>query len=418
MALGIHIQPTLDLGSGEIRFSLSDAVALLLAPFAVWLVLQNRHFWSRRETWIALGLIAASSVVMTIGLVKAGMSPSGISGWAWVKYVGWYVLLYYGVLGVIAGSLASEAAINWFVRVFVFGHCVLILTYILTQSAGISLPGSGNPRMSGLVDNPNAYGLSLLCALALMLGSRERVVARMPKFTHELICGLLVAGILFTRSLGALGGFVVFAMIALAVQRDFSRIVRVSCIALALYALPWAGNSLVRLAGFDAARSIDSIGAKLSDPDKYAFSWSVRVESNSRAFALWRETPLFGSGLGVFYEKEKTAAQNGKEAIQVHNTLIWILAEFGLVGLCVFGVLFVAVALYLLRASWRLRGTDPPGAGLALAGLMILGGWATMSLAHEMLYQRLPWLIVGTYIGYVARARVRLLRLRNRRESL
>jgi len=399
MAVGLHIQPTISLGDGEVRFSLSDPLGLVFAPAAGWLLIRNIDVWKRREARVAIALIATISLVMTIGLVRAGMSSGGVSGWAWVKYLGWYVLLYYGLLGVLAGALAPEIAIRWFVGVLVAGHVALIAAYIFTQWAGISWPGSANPRMSGLVDNPNAYGLSLLCALALWVGAGEALISRLPKYSFEFVCGLLIAGVLYTRSLGALGGLFVLIGVAYVGQRDFIRILRVFCIALAIYALPWAGNSLARLTGFDVVAPADSIGAKLSDPDKYAFSLSARIESNGRAFALWREAPVFGTGLGVFYDNEKTRLTGNAEALQIHNTPLWFLAEFGLVGLFVFGALFACVAFYLFRSWLRLRGADPPGAGLVLAGLMILGGWATMSLAHELMYQRVPWFTLSLCAG-------------------
>jgi len=401
MALGLQIQPTLTLGSGEVRASLSDLIGLLAAPAALWFAWKCRALWNRRDVWVAALLVAGATAVMTVSLIEAGMSSYGISGWALVKYAGWYVLVYYGLLGVLAGALAPEKALQCFLRVFVLVHALLVIAFIVAQWCGFAWPGSASPRMAGLMDNPNAFGLSLLCSLALVIGAGEQVFSHRPARFSVLLCALLAAGVLFTRSLAGLAGLAVIAVIALVAQRDFTRVFLVACLAALLYVLPWAGNSVARMAGLPVQALHDGIGRKISNPDKYAFSITARLESNARAIAMWRKDPALGAGLGAFYAKEKAAAEPGRQPLQIHNTLLWILAELGLAGALLFSALAVFAGATLVGAWRRLARVDLHASSVALAGIMVLGAWATMCMAHELLYQRIPWIILGSVFGLV-----------------
>lgn len=109
---------------------------------------------------------------------------------------------------------------------------------------------------------------------------------------------------------------------------------------------------------------------------------------------------LLGAGLGVFYEPEKAAEPREQEALQVHNTLLWILAEFGLVGGCARCAVSVGRVVPVARMAAIARCRS---AGLVLGGLMPLGAWATMSMAHGLLYQRVPWFALAICLGGATR---------------
>jgi len=72
---------------------------------------------------------------------------------------------------------------------------------------------------------------------------------------------------------------------------------------------------------------------------------------------------------------------------------VWLLAETGIVGFSV----FFAAACRLFFDAVRQRG-DP----VALLLVLILCGLATMSLVHEMLYQRAFWLLLGAILAMPA----------------
>ena len=74
---------------------------------------------------------------------------------------------------------------------------------------------------------------------------------------------------------------------------------------------------------------------------------------------------------------------------------MWLLAETGLVGFAV----FAAAALRLLaEAVWR--RAEPA----ALMLLLTLCAFGVISMAHEMLYQRAVWLLLGAMLAVPALA--------------
>ncbi|MCA1925496.1 MAG: O-antigen ligase family protein, partial [Thiobacillus sp.] len=126
------------------------------------------------------------------------------------------------------------------------------------------------------------------------------------------------------------------------------------------------------------------------------YSDQERWATLTHALALWRESPVFGAGLGVFYAK--SSAWLGHPQV-IHNTPLWILAEFGLVGAAVMGWTFFLLARHAVRF-----GKFSPARRILL--LLILA-FAIFSLAHEIFFQRIFWFVLGAVLaqGFVARGR-------------
>jgi hypothetical protein len=79
----------------------------------------------------------------------------------------------------------------------------------------------------------------------------------------------------------------------------------------------------------------------------------------------------------------------------IHSTPMWLLAETGVIGFAVFGI----AALRLFFDSIRHRGDRT-----ALLLMLVLGAIGTMAMAHEMLYQRAFWLLLGAILAMPASA--------------
>ncbi|TVR99875.1 MAG: hypothetical protein EA406_01775, partial [Rhodospirillales bacterium] len=73
----------------------------------------------------------------------------------------------------------------------------------------------------------------------------------------------------------------------------------------------------------------------------------------------------------------------------IHNSLLWLLAELGLVGTSVFLFGFAALTYSVLR---HCRLPASPRDRLLLLLLFIFG---MFSLVHEVVYQRIFWLVLG-----------------------
>jgi hypothetical protein len=107
-------------------------------------------------------------------------------------------------------------------------------------------------------------------------------------------------------------------------------------------------------------------------------------------WAMFLAHPVFGAGLGA-YMHSKIAA--GSELLVIHSTPVWLLAETGVIGCAVFAA--AALRLFFEAVSHR-------GERTALLLMLMLGAIGTMAMAHEMLYQRAFWLLLGAVLAMPA----------------
>jgi O-antigen ligase len=127
-----------------------------------------------------------------------------------------------------------------------------------------------------------------------------------------------------------------------------------------------------------------------------------RMESLRGGLAMWAAHPIFGAGLGAYIHEH--IASTGIPLV-IHNSPIWIAAEMGVVGLCAFGLLFGRIG-NALRTEQLWAGPDSQAVALASIAALIV-----MSLAHDLMYQRLLWLILGAATASPLAARAQIKRL-------
>ena len=401
-AMGLHVQPTLDLFGSPVRVSLADVVALLLIPYILCLLREQRQWlralWLRSLLWPA-----ASSVVMTYGLV-IGAEPNGsIGSWALVKYAGWFALLYFAGTGMVLAATQGIRLFHAFAWTFVLIHVTLAGAYLVLASLGLGWPGPYTPRLAGLMTNPNAYGLAMLCAISLMLACSSVFRERLGQFGYEALTAALCAGILFSRSIGALGALAIIFFTFLIVRGHVVSVLRTLLAGGLIYAAPFLIHGVLKDSVPELveqkAKGRFGIGDKLKSPDRFGSSLVVRLESNARAIDAWFEAPILGIGLGTYLERERRNPGPEGESPQIHNTPLWLLTEFGIVGLIIFAGMAAAFTTFLIRAVRDLHQRDPPRADIIFAGLLILLAWIAASLVHELMYQRAPWFILGLCAG-------------------
>ena len=112
----------------------------------------------------------------------------------------------------------------------------------------------------------------------------------------------------------------------------------------------------------------------------------IRLDTTAEAVDMFAQSPIFGIGVGRFFETRGRI---------IHNTPLWILTEFGLVGFAIF-VGFVSSVLYRGWRAFRLAPDSERALvlGLVLAHVAMLG----LSFGIEAFYQR-HWWIVMALIG-------------------
>jgi len=396
-ALALQIQFTLFEASSPVRIAASDLLIVALAPLFLIALWRNRRHVRRIALVPWMLLIIAATIVMTVGFAT-GTAADGITGWALGKYVGWFLLLAYGAYGAMLVFLGDQPALDRFVSVFVWGLAITTLLYLAHFIAGHAWPINNDWRLSGFNPNPNAFGLLMLCGLPFALLRTNR------HWSWIFLSGLLCGGALYTRSMATTAGL---TMVLVLFPLMFGRLRSVAltvAIAAGLFVAPPAANYALGLAFPDSVKTskkqriTEKLRAVVTQRDEgedrlYSASVPSRLQSAREALAMWRDHPLLGSGLGSFFAASSAAATPEKPAMVIHSTPLWILAEFGIVGLGAFGALFGTFGFWLYRNA----DVSPD----VKAGILVLLVWAAMSLPHELMYQRAPWFILGLCAGTI-----------------
>ncbi|MDQ7841951.1 MAG: O-antigen ligase family protein [bacterium] len=346
-------------------FQFRTALPFRLAPadlvLACCLALGFRHLRFPPSAWSPWhrGL----PLVFGMGLVVALMRTGEVIPYAlWQKGAGLLVLL--ALYAVVVDVAVDWATVRRLLLLFVLGTVfanLVAMTGFLASLAG----GLGNRRLAGFLVDPNAHGSLLVVALSIQLLtwlSSRRLVRGVPGVLCMVTLG---AGLLLTISRSAWAG----ALVAVAVGAIIDP--RLLLIA-GLIASP-AALALACTPGY-----LQLVMARLP-------LILDRVEIVEEAAAQIALNPMFGAGLGVFHATSRV----GKI---VHNTLLWSLTEFGLIGLAVFCGFLGWFVVAALRAAKRAPGAERELVlAMAAAHLAMLA----VSMGIEALYQRHWWLVMA-----------------------
>lgn len=407
LAIGLQFQIVLPVGSAGLKICPADAVAAFLAAHMVAHRLRDGAGpLSRSRTlphWLAACTVVLAASV-AIGFFRSGH----LSTWALGnKLIGWGVLLAYLAGGLFVGTVLGTSGLRRFARWLIYacvgtGFLSVFLSVVVVYSRLLPQELTHFP-VRGFVDNRNAFVFLQMGAMTLLLahgwartpflGSRER----------EILCGICGTVIVYSGSRSGLPAFAIVAVAAL-VLRAISpgSLIRSVLYALACgLALELARDVMIWIMQLYDATKVEKMGAfgaglpplfvnppQLILHDTTAGSSDLqRLSSYWEAFELWLTAPVFGAGLGSALDA--SVAKHGTPLI-IHNTALWLLAETGIVGLAA----FAGLGWVMTRPLFPLR-TGDDHACFRLAALLILVLFAIMSLAHEMLYQRVLWLMLG-----------------------
>jgi hypothetical protein len=390
LALGLQVQFVAPVGGG-LKLAASDPVAVGVAAWAGVALVRGRRFMSLSPGRLILAFGAMATALAVGALVAAG-TLGHVPIWAWAgRGLGLGLLAAYLVAAaylcngaasacghartaaIIVVATASVAAVAASAT-FVFG--------LTGRWFGVARPYEA---LSGFVENRNAFSLILLAALALLFAARRLRPERFGVLATAALLAILSLALLFAGSRAALPVAAAMLVAALALRWIGPGPVLAAAGAVALYvaaawlaAMAWSPSGG---AGGLAVVAPSAVGGQ-NDPSNIE-----RWRSFGEAWRLFLARPLTGIGLGAFAEHQ--AATHGR-ALVVHNSALWILTEMGLVGAIGFGL-----AATLLLAPVAAAATRPEARIVRHAILMFLVAAAAMSLVHEILYQRVVWVMLG-----------------------
>jgi len=409
----VFFQFYIPLREGNINLNLADPFAILALSAVVVHGVFTRQVPEWKIEYCNI-IIFVIGVLLFVAFIN-GFKTIGFTQWALVgRLMGWLVLLGYLSIGVIAVSYLGRQGIWRVVETLVATAVVVILFHALMRWITISgwyEIGSINLNFEAYSANRNAFAFQLLTCSVLLLAFASRkkalhgIVAlgrlQLPR-DHFLAAahGVILAGLVFTASrAGIVTGLIVFVLAGIGGFVDRRLLFRSAIYAATVwgffvFALPLATH-VVTSSGVTERGPVQSAGQTQS-PFSDAASNQERWETLRRGIELWRESPLFGQGLGVFIEK---SSEWSREPIVIHSTPVWILAEFGFLG----AIIFFGIFCWLVFRSIKIGFVDP---GIR-AMIMLFGVFLIFGLVHEIFYQRIFWLALGICLALPIQSRLR-----------
>ncbi len=367
----------------------SSPIALLPLPFIVAGALslfaaQDAAAWAAEWIkWLQISVLIVLCVDVVRGrdweLLLAGLAAAGIAN------------LIIGAYEFFGGSGALHLLINdRFFRAFgTFGQ----------PNPFGGFMGLLTPLMAGA-----ALGYGLRAWQAFRAGARDwRALAATVGFAA--CAGLFAAGVIMSWSRGAwLGLIVALAGLLFALPRRLH-------VSLALLGAAAALVFFAAAAGLLPGSIIERLSSAFSDTFAVSDVRGVDITTENYAvierLAHWqaalemaRQHPWIGVGLGNYETRyPDVRLLNWKFPLgHAHNFYLNVLAETGMIGLCAYLVLWLAVFVL----TWRTRRHADPVARLTAAGLF--GVWCYLSV-HSLtdnLYVNNLFLHLGVMLGLLA----------------
>lgn len=269
-------------------------------------------------------------------------------------------------------------------RLWAWAATALALGSLAGVTGAVELIPSDGYRSLGYFEDANLYAGFLLVSLSVVLFLST--VA--PSVTQPVQAVLIVGGIVMTGSRGGLVSLAVLvAFVALVVNSLRVRVALLALSAASTAGLLWllahrdSGTTVLGLDRlFDASQDVGD------DP---------RLALWGRAVEKWLDAPVWGIGLGQFerYSGDifRVARSTGLGYV-THNSFLFFLVSFGVIGLGLFLWFLGWLLVHLYRTAWLSR---PAKHALASGMLVILSQMMTLNLQNL----RYVWVYFGLVLG-------------------
>jgi hypothetical protein len=314
------------------------------------------------------------SATIVLGLaVLHGIFLIGPTEWAVTnKFVGWFVLLSYACSGALIVIYGGQR-----------GRVTLLLSFAAAGAAvalfsiGSSIIGGSAERLTGFAQNANAFAFQMLlvavCVLALAKCTPASLALLSIIFAAIGLAGSRAVLVALPFTIGAAWSMRIVSPSLLSRAIVFAGII---CLAIMT---AWSGLSVA----FDHPAVIVTEFTKIVGAS--ARSDTEHLKTVLEGLQLFAGSPVIGTGIGFYVEQH--LGQAGEFPV-IHSTTVWLLAETGLVGFFAFAAPFA----WVLVSEWLRRDSNDLSAQIIVP---VLVAFAITSLAHELLYQRPFWLLLG-----------------------
>lgn len=391
-------------GTGEIRITLADFAAVLAVALGILSFGKTRSIHPWPQVLVVLLLVVSGVLLISLCI---GYLRFGLNDWAiWNRTIGWGVIVGYVVAGGAFALFDKIDQAKLILKCFLASGLTLVTLQILgivLQSIGVidSSPGIAFSQATGFTGNPNAYAIQLITMVAVLAAAVRASVFGRPDMWMLVGITLIATGMYFTYSRTGYG------MLAMALLTYFFTLPKggawseAKTVATGLLAavvlvvlinhLPDAADWVAELfsqeqsRGHLGTRFKTDVGIAVTGPDQ------ERWDSLVGGWTLWQTHPIFGAGLGA--QVQNSLATRG-QALVIHCTPLWLLAETGLVGFLAISGVFTAIFV----KAWRMM-RDPVTAGWGTGLLILLVAIGSGSVLHDFFFQRFAWFFCAAFLA-------------------
>ncbi|MEQ8604011.1 MAG: lysylphosphatidylglycerol synthase transmembrane domain-containing protein [Marivibrio sp.] len=381
-ALLVFFQIHVEVDGVLLSVNLADPLALVTLTLAAILLIAERGAPVPVPRGFLLWLGALS--VMMLGGFVLGYMRFGPIDWAINnRLAGWPIILGYVSLGALLVNGFGQHGLRRLAEVLICAaaatalvsllHLELALTYAVVE------PWLSN--FEGFSRNRNTYAFQLLAAAAAALAYSRAFARRTSDWALAILMGVIFFAI--WRTYSKTGVLIELSLILFAVAAGFTdrRVVVKACLcAVGVYAAFKLHGVAVDL--FSSTNAATPMLDRLYVGSNQSERW-MTIE---RGLDMWRAHPIFGAGLGAFAHLD--LGEFGGVLV-IHSTPIWLLAEFGVVGLAV----ALGPPLFWLWRARRAAFRPKRPYQAFMFGVALCFG--LFSLPHDIFYQRIFWLALG-----------------------
>jgi O-antigen ligase len=276
-----------------------------------------------KNTWLII--IANFVLIKTLSPIWSIASPYSIHIAQEVFYSTILPLL---IAFVALNILNYQSNIHQYLKHLIYAAVILSVLAIIQQFFGLST-FFGVTRAAATMNNPNLLAIYLVAALpGLLYFQKVKMMSRSMSFLYSVI---ILSGVLSTVSRkGAIGALLCFFMFFI-LQRQYKKLL-LSFLAFAVIALSLSGYAVIteRFAGAEIQRQL-------------AGKWRMTMAGLS----MFTERPIIGNGYNGYYQRfSEFFPHNSRKYYDAHNEFVTALANYGLIGFFLFGLIFVYPLIY------------------------------------------------------------------------
>jgi len=393
-------------GYEGLRINLAD---LLLPVTGMWVIYSLFHQktlwpnWKNKYIWLSL---MALIIVMSVSLLNGYHVNGYLSGWAFLnKYIGFFVLLAYFLLGGWLASNSSEShkTLTDSLRAFCGFFTIVILTssllIIIQPYTSFSLWLPFYP-WDGLMANRNAFAvLGVMVGVFLLWGPKDLREGGISRKLYFLFWLFLPFFLVYNASRTAWITLALLLLLAL-FTLPFIRGRKIILLLLMGSVLVYGSTFIVNIADIVKMKQFNNLIGLVQNDQKTALyvGDKKRLIAVEDGWALYkRSNPLIGAGLGTY--KPFQIEKRGAFVDIIDFTALWLLVETGILGLGAFVVFF-------LMCLWtQYKEGVKGGKSFHTSMAVFLLAFAFMAGLHELAYTRFVWFFLGLFMA-MPRARI------------